>query len=313
MSFTAQIKQEIAAIKPEHDCCPRAELAALARAIGTIEIGHQLGTLLLSSENPGLARRVFKLSKQIGWPATVSVRQYSRPRHYHLYVVQLPLRLNSLSLLQEIGLADRKGHLKEHIDSQLLERKCCRRAYLRGCFLGSGFVSRLGRAYHLEIVLHTVEAATELKNLLSVLGLNAGYRERQNTYLIYMKDADQIGVFLRLIGATQGVLAFENNRIVKEMRNRVNRLVNFETSNLSKSVQAAVEQVAMLKEIEARIGLAKLRPPLRTLAKLRLRYPEASLTELGKMLNPPVGKSGVNHRFRELRSIVVQIHGQDQN
>jgi DNA-binding protein WhiA len=189
----------------------------------------------------------------------------------------------------------------------LLDRNCCRRAYLRGCFLGSGFLNQPGHDYHLEFVFDSNEAAEELKEILAQFGLNPSRRKRKENYLVYLKDAERVGEFLRLIGATRGVLAFENGRILKDMRNQVNRLVNCETANMGKAVNAGLCQVEVIGQIQRWAGLESLPPQLQELALLRLSHPEASLQELGRLLDPPLGKSGVNHRFRQLRLIAEQV------
>jgi len=322
-SFCAQIKTEVARQTEIHSCCLKAELAACARTLGSIRIGNSSAgwgapgapggqspgaALLLTAESPTVARRIFKLSRQLGWQANILVRLCSRPRRRHLFVVQMPLQQHGLSLLQELGLADRKGRIKDRLDAKLLDRNCCRRSYLRGCFLGGGFLNRPGRGYYLEFVLDSNEAARELGDVLVQCGLNPSHRERKGSHVVYIQGADQVGEFLRLIGAIRGVLAFENGRILKDMRNQVNRLVNCETANVGKSVDAGLQQVETINQIQRQVGLAALPPQLRALALLRLAHPEASLTELGRLLDPPLGKSGVNHRFRQIRLIAALRH-----
>jgi DNA-binding protein WhiA len=332
-SFCVQVKNEVAHQAEARSCCLRAELAACARTLGSMRIASGAAgsstpapggrpqdpaaplasagaALLFTSENPVVARRIFKLARQLGWQADILVRLCTRPRQRRLFVVQTPLRQQGLFLLQELGLADRKGRLKDRLEGRLLDRNCCRRAYLRGCFLGGGFLNQPGHGYHLEFVFENSEAAEELKEILTQFGLNPSRRKRKENCLVYLKEADRVGEFLRLVGATQGVLAFENGRIMKDMRNQVNRLVNCETANVGKEVDAGLSQVEMIGQIQRRAGLESLSPQLRALALLRLSHPEASLQELGRLLDPPLGKSGVNHRFRQLRLIAGQLRSE---
>ncbi len=306
-SFCVQVKSEVARQAEARSCCLKAELAACARTLGSMKIGNGGAALLFTSENSAVARRIYKLARQLGWQANILVRFCTKPRRRNLFVVQAPLRQKGIFLLQELGLADRKGRLKDRLETRLLGRNCCRRAYLRGCFLGSGFLNRPGHGYHLEFVFDSNEAAEELKEILAQFGLNPSCRQRKENCLVYLKEADRVGEFLRLIGATQGVLAFENGRILKDMRNQVNRLVNCETANVGKAVNAGLRQVEIISQIQRRAGLELLPSRLRTLALLRLSHPEASLQELGRLLDPPLGKSGVNHRFRRLCLIAEQI------
>lgn len=308
-SFCTQVKNEVARQVETRPCCLKAELAACARALGSMRIGSGGEALLFTSESPAVARRIFKLARQSGWRVNILVRLCTRPRRRHLFVVQAPLRQQDLFLLRELGLADRKGRLKDRLDARLLDRNCCRRAYLRGCFLGSGFLNRPGHGYHLEFILDSGEAAGELGKILAQFGLNPSRRQRKGSHVICLREADRVGEFLRLIGATQGVLSFENGRIIKDMRNQVNRLVNCETANVGKAVDTGLRQVEMINQIRRQTGLEKLPRALRDLALLRLSHPDASLLELGRLLDPPLGKSGVNHRFRRLRLIAEQRPG----
>lgn len=307
MSFSAQIKHEVARILPDQRCCLRAELAGLACVAGSIRLGAREGSFVLATTRAVVARKAFKLSKKLGWPATILVREQTRPRRYHLFEVQIPIRHENHSILLELGLANRRDRLNDHVDTRVLDRICCRRSFLRGCFLGSGFISEPGHSYQLEFDLGTGEAAAAVAGVLEHFGLFCSLRERRGDYRVYLKDADQVGEFLRIIGAEQGVLVYENRRVLKDMRNQVNRLVNAETANLKKSVETGLRQVAMIKKIESAIGLAALSPGLRELAGLRLRHPEASLGELGKLLSRPLGKSGVNHRMRQLQEIAKKV------
>lgn len=307
MSFSARVKNEVARIIPERSCCQRAELAALTRVVGILRIGSGQEVLVIVTGNVATARKIFQLSKRLDCPVTIEIHQCNQPRHHHLFHIQFPLQQKGSSVLKELGLIDHRNRLRDYLKSSLFDRICCRRVFLRGCFLGSGFVNRPDGSYHLEVVLESVEGAKEVSAILAKFKLVPGLRERKGSFVVYLKDAEQVGEFLRIIGATQAILEFENSRILKEVRNQVNRLVNCETANLEKAVEAGLAQIEDIKYIAAHIGLDSLHPLLRELAELRLRYPEASLRELGRLLIPPVGKSGVNHRFRALREIVQQL------
>lgn len=174
---------------------------------------------------------------------------------------------------------------------------------MRGAFLAAGSVSNPENSYHLEIFTDYQQQASDLAALIENFRLKAKVITRKNGYLVYLKDSEQIVAFLNVIGAHSALLNFENVRILKDIRNRINRLINFETANVNKMVDAAVKQAEVIRAIEDSIGLAALEPPLQQLAKLRLQHPEASLQELGEMLDPKLGKSGVNHRMRKMEKI----------
>ncbi len=192
------------------------------------------------------------------------------------------------------------------VRASLIRRACCKRAFLRGIFFLEGSVSNPEKNYHLEIVCSKKARHEQIVSVMKALLLKPKTVERKGHYVIYLKEGDQIADLLGLIGANVSLLVWENVRVTKDVRNAVNRKVNCETANLSKTVSAALEQVRMIERIEARDGLDSLPWNLREIAVLRLESPDSSLSVLGEMLFPPVGKSGVNHRMRKLKSIAEE-------
>ncbi|NLB20548.1 MAG: DNA-binding protein WhiA, partial [Clostridium sp.] len=193
------------------------------------------------------------------------------------------------------------------IQPELIHDDGLKKAFIKGAFLGSGSVSNPEKAYHLEFVVNSLELAEELRDLINTFGLTAKVIARKNTFIVYLKEGEQIVDILSIIGAFNSLFEFENVRIVKDMRNNVNRLVNCETANLSKTVNAAVRQVESIRLIERELGLQRLPKPLREMAEIRLEYPDESLKELGEILEPKVGKSGVNHRLRKIEKIADEL------
>lgn len=187
---------------------------------------------------------------------------------------------------------------------KIIANPCCRRAYLRGAFLASGSISDPEKTYHVELTTRVPHLAHELKGIIGSYNLNAKVIKRKGYYLIYLKEGDHIVDFLNIIGAHSALLNMENIRILKDMRNSVNRIVNCETANLGKTVNASVRQINNIEYIRDNIGFKNLPRGLREIAELRLQYRDASLKELGEMLEPPLGKSGVNHRLRRLEKMV---------
>lgn len=228
----------------------------------------------------------------------------------NVYVIVISEDMGLKDLLIETGiLKDEEDtfNLDYSISKELIRTDALKKAYIKGSFLGSGSVSNPERAYHLEFVVSSIELAEDLKDLINSYGLSAKVIARKNAYIVYLKEGEQIVDILSIIGAFNSLFEFENVRIVKDMRNNVNRLVNCETANLSKTVNAAVRQVESIRLIEKEIGLGRLSKPLRDIAEIRLEYPDESLKELGEMLNPPVGKSGVNHRLRKIEKIADEL------
>lgn len=309
MSFSAETKDELARVIPQSRCCQVAELAALARIAGAVRLGgeRQVG-LAVTTEHAGVARCAFKLFKEaFGIHGELSALRQNRLRKGNTYRITVS-GPQTRGLLDELGVL--ASGLPGGVAERLILRPCCTRAYLRGIFLACGFVNRPeGSSYHLELLVGSEHLASEICELVNGLNLGARVAPKRESYQVYLKDADEIADFLRIIGAHRATLAFENARVVKGMRNQVNRLVNCETANLNKTVAAAIRQREAIERIRATVGLEALPDGLREVARIRLESPEANLTEIGGMLHPPVGKSGVNHRLRRIEEIAARLGG----
>lgn len=202
--------------------------------------------------------------------------------------------------LLELKMWDNKSTLKQ--DEQLA-RLCVREAFIK-----SGFINSPNKEYHLEILFKTNKKAEEMKILLEQLGIqNVGITKKGNGIIVYIKDGENISSFLALIGANNAVLRFEETRVMKETRNNINRIVNCETANLNKTIDAAVEQIKNIKILKQKHKFHNLPEPLQEIANLRIKHPEASYEELGKMLKKPIGKSGVSHRLNKINDIAKEI------
>lgn len=193
--------------------------------------------------------------------------------------------------------------LRDTVDGLLIQQSCCKRAYIRGAFLAAGSISDPEKSYHFEVVCQTMEQAKQLQEVINAFDMDAKIVERKKHFVVYLKEGSQIVDILNIMEAHVALMNLENVRILKEMRNSVNRKVNCETANISKTVNAAVKQLEDIIYIRDTIGLESLPDNLREIAELRLEYPEAPLKELGAYLNPVVGKSGVNHRLRKISSM----------
>lgn len=313
MSFSAKTKGELTRIYSEDNCCQLAELAALIRMCGTLQLvgGVQKLNIKLTTENPSIARKIFKLFKDLfKINIEVMVRRNPRLRKNNHYLMVVTHNMGSKIILEKVGIL-KKGSISFDISYEvptgLLKERCCRRAYLRGAFLGGGSVSDPEKTYHLEFVTHSLEHSESLKDLINSFQLNSKIVERKGSYVIYLKEGDQVVDLLNIIGAHNALLNLENVRIYKQMRNDVNRIVNCETANLSKIVDAAIRQIENIKYIKETVGLGYLPTNLVEIAELRLEYQDASLKELGEMLNPTIGKSGVNHRLRKIDEIAGRL------
>jgi len=306
-------KNELAHIISQKRCCQLAEFVALIRMDGTIQISaYQKISLSVATESAAVARKIFKLAKELFDIHTeILVHRKSRLKKNNVYSIRIPPQPQVGQVLQILGLMDEHNQwlpeFREPFPHDLVKNSCCKRAYLRGAFLGGGSVNNPEGTYHLEIITHNKVHAEGIIKLMHDFHLPAKISGRKNWFVVYLKESEQIVNCLNIMGAHQALFDFENTRIMKEMRNQVNRLVNCETANLNKTVHAALRQLEAIKVIESTIGLHKLSPGLRQVAELRLAYPDVSLKELGETATPPIGKSGISHRMRKLEQIAEKL------
>ncbi len=317
MSFSGEIKEELSKITDSSRHCRLAELAAIISGCGQVMIDEEdQYELEVRTENVCLARKYYSLVKKLfGIQAAVILRKneyLTKTATYHLVVDE---HEDAVHILNAVHVLDEDGFVRENVEyaqKSLLERDCCKRAYIRGAFLTSGSVSDPQKSYHLEIVCQQKERAQILQQVMRELDMDARIVTRKKSDVVYLKEGEQILSFLGSIGATQHLFAMENVRILKEMRNNLNRQVNCEAANLNKTVSAAVRQIEDIHWIEACGEFKNLPPNLREMAEIRLEYPDVSLKELGELLTPPVGKSGVNHRLRKLGEIAEKLRNTRQ-
>lgn len=276
MSFSSDVKTELAKHCSKKKHCMIAELAAMIMFEGRISIEPL--ELTFGSENPTLLGKYAILMK----------------RAFHIDI--------SKPLTEE----DCKKII-EAIQSLYLEKMCCRRAFIRGAFMATGSMSDPNKSYHFEIVCKTVEQAERLQELMQEFETDAKIVERKHHQVVYLKEGSQIVDMLNVMEAYVSLMNLENVRIVKEVRNSINRKVNCETANINKTVNAAIKQIADIEFIRDTVGLDKLPKPLQEIALVRLEYPEAPLKELGNYLDPPVGKSGINHRLRKIAAFAENL------
>ena len=199
--------------------------------------------------------------------------------------------------------------IQETVEHAIVRKDCCRRAFLRGAFLAAGSISDPNRSYHCEIVCRSEASAQLLESVLADLKIRARTSRRKSHYIVYVKESSDLADVIGLMGARVALMEYENIRILKEMRENVNRQVNCEAANINKTVNAAVRQIEDIRLIERTVGFRSLPKGLDEMARVRLQYPEATLQELGQKMNPQVGKSGVNHRLRKLGKVAEAIRG----
>ncbi|MDO4518759.1 MAG: DNA-binding protein WhiA [Eubacteriales bacterium] len=311
MSFSGTVKTELARQVSDKNHCLKAEAAALVSSLGKIkktEDGNRY--LSIQSENEAVIRKCFTIiEKKFNIETAIQSRNPSEQGVKNIYVLEYKNEADIKYLLENLGFDNLENNENVlHVGCRdIIKKTCCKRAFLRGVFLASGSMSDPAKSYHFEIVCREEKKAQLIQKLMNDFEIEAKIVMRKKSYVVYVKEGSQIVDMLAIMGANVSLMEFENIRIVKEMRNTVNRKVNCETANINKTVNAAVKQREDILLIQQRIGFQNLAKGLSEMAELRLQYPEATLKELGMMLEPQVGKSGVNHRLRKLSEIAEDL------
>lgn len=307
MSFSGMVKKELSRQISTGLHCQIAETAALLSACGRMT---PEGHLRLQTENDVVIRKYFTLlQKTFNIKTEISIRENGYLKKGTVYFIELIVPAQVQAVLQSTKLTqDRKdGETLVFCNGLITQQSCCKRAFIRGAFLASGSISDPTKGYHFEIVCQDAEKAKQLQAIIRSFEIDAKIVLRKKSYVVYVKEGAQIVDMLAIMEANVALMDLENIRILKEMRNSVNRKVNCETANINKTVNAAVKQMEDIKLIQKTIGFDSLNEGLAQIAELRLQYPESTLKELGLMLAPQVGKSGVNHRLRKLSMIADEL------
>lgn len=295
MSFSGMVKEEISKNISSARHCQLAELAAIVQFSCQIVVDNKgQAVFKINSENDAVRRKYFTLLKK-----TFNICTANELSNEEVW-----------NILQALKLVDSNGvlsNLSNPANVLLLKKSCCKRAYLRGVYLCVGSMSDPKGSYHLEMVCVSKEQAEQICRLLEDFGLEGKIIERKRHFVVYMKEGSGIVDFLNICEAHVALMEMENERIVKEVRNSVNRIVNCEAANITKTVNAATRQIAEIELIRDKLGFNNLPANLREMAEVRLEHPDATLAELGAFLSSPVGKSGVNHRLRQLSVIANDL------
>jgi DNA-binding protein WhiA len=311
MSFASETKKELTNLEVK-DCCAKAELSALIRMNGSLSFSNKRWVIDIQTENAAIARRIYSLIKRF-YEVTVEllVRKKMRLKKNNVYIVRVIDKVEIV--LMDLKISQGGFAFTQNIDQSLIKKKCCKRAYLRGAFLAGGSVNNPETSsYHLEVFSLYKEHNDAICDLINLFKLNGKTLERKKGYITYLKEAEKIAEFLNVISAHQSLLKYEDVRIVRDMRNSVNRLVNCETANLNKTISAAFRQVENIRYIKRTVGIEYLPMKLREIAELRVQYEEVSLKELGEMVSSgPISKSGINHRLRKIDEIAERLRAEE--
>ena len=311
MSFSSQIKEELSRQVSSARHCQIAEVAAIISMCGKVSIdSRERYAVKVRTENVSVARKYFTLLKKTFNIETETFVSRNRSTESISYTTIIKKHEDAMRVLQASKLIDMEGEIAEEysvIKNLVVQRGCCKRAFIRGAFLAAGSINNPEKSYHIEIVCASENKAEQIKELINSFGLESKVINRKKSYVVYLKEGSQIVDLLNIMEAPVALMELENVRILKEMRNSVNRMVNCETANINKTVSAAVKQTEDIQFIQNTIGLKKLPENLREIAEVRLAYPNATLKELGDLLSVPLGKSGVNHRLRKLSEIAEKL------
>ena len=286
MSFSGKVKDEMCKRIPSARHCQMAELAALLHFCG--QIGREPDgtyTIGFQTENESVVRKGFTLLKKV-------------------YNIETELPLSEAEVQ---GFLTKIGNLDEPISFLLLKNACCKRAFLRGAFLSVGSMSDPEKGYHLEFVCTEEAKAKQLQEVIAFFDIESKIILRKKYYVVYLKEGSAIVDLLNVCEATLSLMDLENTRILKEVRNSVNRRVNCETANLAKTVNAASRQIEDIEYLRDHYGFQNLPENLREMAEIRLENPDTPLKDLGALFDPPIGKSGANHRLRKLSELAEKI------
>ena len=315
MSFSRKVKEELSKQLTPSRHCQIAELAGIIGMCGRIRISEDNRyKVYIHTENIMVARKYYNLINSLFKTVIeVRVRSNSLYKKGTIYTVVVNDYVIAKKILQAVKLLDNNGEINENLSvthNIVIQNQCCKRAFLRGVFLATGSISDPNKAYHFEITAATEEKAKQIQDIIKVFNLDAKIVLRKKNYVVYIKEGSQIVDILNVMEAPLALMNLENVRILKEMRNSINRKVNCETANINKTVNAATRQIEDILYIKKKVGFGELNESLEEIARLRIENPDLSLVELGALLSKPIGKSGVNHRLRKLSQIANNLREQ---
>lgn len=317
MSFSREVKDELSRQLNPARHCMIAEISAVISLCGRVLINDKdCITLKIHTENITVARKYFTLIKKtFNINTEISIRQNSYLKMSKMYTLSIAEHDDAVRILKAAKLMDESMEIGENlsvINNLVIQNACCKRAFIRGAFLAAGSMSDPEKTYHFEIVAPNEDKAMQIRDIINSFSVDAKIVRRKKYFVVYVKEGSQIVDLLNIMEAHVALMNLENVRILKEMRNSINRQVNCEAANINKTVMAASKQLEDIRYLKDTVGLGELAEGLEEIAELRLEYPEASLKELGALLNPPIGKSGVNHRLRKLSILADNLREQKE-
>ncbi len=312
MSFSADVKKELTTLGVSKKCCQLALVAGFLKFAGSITLGSGGMGVRVTTDSPAIARLFITITKDyFGAKTSLSVDNSVQPLSKgHSYELTITPDMNAEGILRETGIVSVKegsNYITDGLDPDIIKKRCCKKACLRASDVYKRQVSDPAKSYHFEISCGSSYMASDVRKLINSFGLRAKVAPRRSKYVVYLKDSEQISDLLGIIGAANQLFKFENVRITKDMRGTANRISNCENANLNRSVNAAQKQIKDIQYIDEARGLSVLPEKLRATAKLRLENPELPLADLAQLHEPPIGKSGLNHRLEKLSAMADNI------
>ena len=311
MSLSTEVKQELVSLRPEKSCCMLSELNALTQSCASMTLhGRGQVSIVYTTENVTVAKRIFILLKKSleinSTPHFTKVQRFGGRRvcRIQLSVSDTRKLMYALHMLHE----GEQGDVFRGIPRRALTRKCCQQAFLRGAFLGAGSVSAPEHSHHLEFVCGNESRAASITQLLRRNDLDCSTQERRGASVVYLKKGTQISNLLGVMGATRAMMHYENILAQRSLRENVLRATNCDHNNTIRQLNASQRQISMIQTLQENGFYHMLPGEVRVIADLRLQHPESSLEEIGAMLSPPLGKSGVNHRFRKISQLYSETN-----
>ncbi len=310
MSFSSEVKDEVAKIRVSDYKLILSELAGITPMCGILNFKNNKISMEYITENAPVARRIFTfLRRYFGFDVEVKNVKSTQLKK-NIFIIYISQDESCRLLLDELKyIKGASVFMINYSPTLLIKSNNEKKAYIRGAFMGSGSITDPQKGYHLEFVSENESNANFLMETINEFGLNSKVIMRKEKYIVYIKDSEQISDFLSLIGAYNSVLKYENIRVIKDMRNNVNRIVNCETANLNKTVKSSYDQVEDIKLIDREIGIENLDDDLKSIARIRLENRSMSLNDIANSLDPKVSKSTVNYRFKKLRKIANKLRG----
>ncbi|MCR5429666.1 MAG: DNA-binding protein WhiA [Eubacterium sp.] len=312
MSFTSEVKRELADRISNAKHCRVAEIAALISMCGNVEIDEFDQYKVYIQTDTELTAKKFRelLWKTFHIDTDVEERDNQLSHSKKTYIVEIKNSEDALSVLESTKIMNNKKEIEEQMDinkNEILKKDCCKRAYLRGAFLASGSISDPEKSYHFEIKCINKNKANQIVDILKFFGVDAKTLDRKSKIIVYLKDSEKVVDALNIMEAPIALLKVETVKVDKEMMNKVNRQMNCDMANNNRTITAAQRVLADIKYIDEEVGLSYLPEKLQEVARIRMENPEESLQDIGDMMNPPLGKSGVNHRLRKISEIANNL------